>query len=102
MDAFQERCQEANLGGFAAPFDSFEGNEKAQISPAINLKNYTLNDSFWQMTRITSSNSVIGSVKGRRAGGRRRDRGGNTAGSYLRRAAQAKAALLEGISKAEV
>jgi hypothetical protein len=54
------------------------------------------------MTKITSSNSGIASVKGRRAGGRGRDRGGNTAGSYLRRAAQAKAALLEGILKAEV
>jgi hypothetical protein len=52
MDVFQERCQEADLGGFAAPFDSFEGNEKAQISPALNLKNYTLNDFFWQMTRM--------------------------------------------------
>jgi hypothetical protein len=83
MDAFQERCQEANLGGFAAPFDSFEGNEKAQISPAINLKNYTLNDSFWQMTKITSRNSVIGSVKRGRAGGRGGDRGASALGLHL-------------------
>jgi hypothetical protein len=54
------------------------------------------------MTKITSSNSVIGSVKGRRAGRRGRDRGGNTAGSYSRRAAKAKAAPLKGILKAEV
>jgi len=46
MDTLQERCQEANLGGFAAPFDSFEGNEKVQISPAPSLKNYTLNGIF--------------------------------------------------------
>jgi hypothetical protein len=46
MKAFQERCQEADLGGLAAPFDSFEGNEKAQISPALNMKNYTLNGIF--------------------------------------------------------
>jgi hypothetical protein len=83
MDAFQERCQEANLGGFAAPFDSFEGNEKAQISPAINLKNYTLNVSFWQMTKITSRNSVFGSAMGGRAGGRGSDRGGSALGVHV-------------------
>jgi hypothetical protein len=38
MKAFQERCQEADLGGLAAPFDSFEGNKKAQISPAFRIK----------------------------------------------------------------
>jgi len=49
LNPFQVRCQEANLGGFAAPFDSFEGYEKAQISPIYRLKNYTLNGLFWQM-----------------------------------------------------
>ncbi len=82
MDASQERRQEANLGGFAAPFDSFEGNEKAQISPAINSKNYTLNESFWQMTKITDWNSVIGSVKARRTGGRSRERGASVIGFH--------------------
>jgi hypothetical protein len=32
MDLLQEGGQVADLGSFPAPFDSFEGDEKAQIS----------------------------------------------------------------------
>jgi len=44
-------------------------------------------------------NEISKGEKSRRKG---RDRGGNTAGSYSRRTAKAKAAPLKGILKAEV
>jgi hypothetical protein len=42
MERFQVGRQETDLGGFSAPFDSFEGDEKTQISPTYKISEIIL------------------------------------------------------------